>query len=937
MAKHKMKKRPSKIANFIGFLRNEDVSIDAKGLYLVIVYSMIINLGYAVVFFMTPVTSACLYVSAAILVLFGMLVYLLNRYDETDIFKYVVVITLNFLIFPMLFYMTGNLINGALLFFVLGIVFTFFLIREKSAYFIFLFEIIWYCIILVLPMLDYEKFAPYSDSIPNNIGIPASFLAAAIAPVFIFVYQTVNYERTKKQLNESRMIIESARYNKSRFLANVTHEIRTPMNAIIGMNELILREDLDPESRELAENIKQSSTQLLKIINNILEFSKLDSDKMELFAAKYDFKALMTEIIDAVSNEYAAENIEFTAKIDPEIPKTLFGDSLRIKQVFMYLLFSSVHMLPHSRMSMEVEGVTDIGTNTVLLSCTISESGFGLSESEIEAMLSAYTKYDSRQKSDYKGMGLELSICKEILELMGGSLSIKSVEGVGMSVHFEFINYIIEDAPIVRVSSLGDYNILVYTKNPNDRDLWVEILSHFQLYPNFVNGPNAFRQAIENRRYTHIFIDDMFYPMLKDTIRSAQISDDIYVLTEAGSIYSDFDKCKIIRRPVTSINVANALNNAWDEARYKVAQRREAVTYPEGKIMIVDDSIVNLKVLEGMLLTFNLNITQCKSGAEALRVLENDEFDLIILDQRMPEMDGIELLHLIRKLDNANSMVPILCATADFGPDVSRMLLNEGFQDYLAKPVRRFYLERMLRKYMPSELAVNIVVEGPALNEDTQKDETKTQNSDTKADPKEIEFNIGLANVGGQMEAFSSVLNAYYREGLLKCDSILQTLAGKDYANYIIEVHALKSSSLAIGAAGMSVLFRELEFAGKANNIEFIESHNRGVFETFKEVLDVVKGYLMDNGIFESADNIQMPGGDIEPFDVAVIEEILNNLTNFNIKAVEEKMNELCGINYGTQLNRELYTIKSQIDMFDYHKAKEMLVDLKRRQDEYGI
>ena len=127
-----MKKRPSKLANFIGFLKNEDVSIDAKGLYLVIVYSIIINLGYAVVFFMNPVSPACIYVSAAILVLFGMLVYLLNRYDETDILKYVVVITLNFLIFPMLFYMTGNLLNGALLFFVLGIVFTLFLIREKS-------------------------------------------------------------------------------------------------------------------------------------------------------------------------------------------------------------------------------------------------------------------------------------------------------------------------------------------------------------------------------------------------------------------------------------------------------------------------------------------------------------------------------------------------------------------------------------------------------------------------------------------------------------------------------------------------------------------------------------------------------------------------------------------------------------------------------------
>ena len=454
-----------RLKNYINFLNNDDVSFDAKSLHLVIMYCFLVNLGYMISFIVNPVSRACIFVSAGSVVYFLLIAYFLNRFDEVNLFKYIVVISTNFFIFPMLFYMTGNVINGALLFFPLGVVFTFFLIKEKVVYIIFAFELIWYCIILVLPIFDYDRFSGYAQYFPSKVGIPVSFIAAAFAPIFIFIYQTVNYERTKRQLNESSHVIESARYNKSRFLANVTHEIRTPMNAIIGMNELILREELDPESRELAENIKQSSNQLLKIINNILEFSKLDSNKMELYPVKYEFKDLMTDIIDAVSNEYAAENTDFYAKIDPNIPKTLFGDSIRIKQVFMYLLFSTVHKLPHSRMSMEVSGEVDINTNTVMLSCTIAESGFGLSEVEIEAMLSAYTKYDSRQKSDYKGMGLELSICKEILELMGGSLSIKSVESVGMSVHFEFLNYIIEDTPIVRISSLNYFNIFIYTKN----------------------------------------------------------------------------------------------------------------------------------------------------------------------------------------------------------------------------------------------------------------------------------------------------------------------------------------------------------------------------------------------------------------------------------------------------------------------------------------
>ena len=931
-----MKKVKYMFKNFISYFRNDDVSIEAKSLYLVIMYSIIINMGYFVSFLVNPVSPSCILISVAILVFMFMIVYLLGRFDEVGLFKYIMVISLNFFVFPMLFCMTGNLLNGSLLFFPLGIVFTFFLIREKWAYFLFALEMIWYIVLLLVPIFDYERYLVYSDS-PESVGLVPSFVAAAFAPIFILIYQTINYSRAQKQLNESRRIIESARFNKSRFLANVTHEIRTPMNAIIGMNELILREDLDPESRELAENIKTSSNQLLKIINNILEFSKLDSNRMDLYSTKYDFKSLMTEIIDAVSNEYENENIEFIAKIDPQIPSTLFGDQIRIKQVFMYLLFSTVHKLPHSRLSMEVSGDVDINTNTVMLTCTIAESGFGLSEVEIEAMLSAYTKYDSRQKSDFKGMGLELSICKEILELMGGSLSIKSVPGVGMSVDFEFINYIIEDTPIVRISQMKDYNVLIYTKNANDQDIWIDILGQFQLYPNFVTGPNAFRQAIENRRYTHIFIDDMFYPMLKDTIKTARISDEIYVLTEAGSIYTDFDECKILRRPVTSICVGDALNNTWDASTYKIAQKKEAITYPEGKVIIVDDSIVNLKVLEGMLQTFGISIVKCKSGAEALDVLAKDEFDLIILDQRMPEMDGIELLHLIRKLDNANAMVPILCATADFGPEVSRMLLNEGFQDYLAKPVRRFYLERMLRKYMPEELAVNILVDDVPDKPGQNKESGKTGESDAGRDPKDIRFDTGLTNVGGMKEAFASVVNAYYREGRMKSETVPALLAAGDIDNYVVEVHALKSSSAAIGADGMSVLFKELEFAGKAKNIEFIESHSDNVFKIFSEVLDVVRNYLEINGMLEEEADDSAPSGEQMEFDDGILDELIDNLTQFNIKATENLVSQTAGVNYGEEVNSAFSQIRKCLEVFDYHKAKELATQLKRRRNESGI
>ena len=917
-----MNKLISRFKNFINYFRDDFVPIANKNLYIVLIYAIVACIAMVITFLCVHVPIASVLFISSAMVMLIIICYLSIRFENVKLFKYFISIFLNMFLLPSIFYLSFDVFNGTALFFPVGIIFTFFLIQERSVYLVFAVELIWYGYIVLFPAFNYEKLSAVRPETAVN-GIAMDFFVAAIGPIFILIYQSVIANRTKKSLYDSQKMIEEARQNKSRFLANMTHEIRTPMNAIFGMNELILREELNPEAREFAENIKDSSNQLLKTINNILEYSKLDSGKMELIPQKYDFAEMITEIINSVSNEYASEDSEFSAKIDPQIPRLLFGDNIRIKQVFMYLLFSSINLIPHSRISFEVKGDVDINTNSVLLSCTISESGFGLSDSEIEAMLSAYSRYDSRQKSSFKSMGLELLICNEILKLMGGTLTIDSVKGVGMSVHFEFLNYIIEDTPIVRISQLNEYSILVYTKNTSDQNIWEDILASFQLYPNFVNGPNAFRQAIENKRFTHIFIDDMFYPILKDTITSAQIMDQVYVIAEAGSVYSDFDKCKIIRKPMTSICVSNALNNLWDESAYKVSQKRESVKYPEGKVLIVDDSVVNLRVLEGMLETFDMNITKCKSGSEALEILEENTFDLIILDQRMPEMDGIELLHIIRKMENVNSIIPILCATADFGPEVSQYLLNEGFQNYLAKPIRKFYLERMLREYMPRELAVNFEIE-----EKTDSDKEKeAEDSTPKDNPLDIDFENGLENVGGNEAAFASVVNADYKEGLSKINLINDYLSNNDITNYVIDVHALKSSSAAIGAKGLSALFKELEFAGRGNNIEFLNAHTSNVINMFSRVLDKVHDYLVSIDAYEE-DNADMPDGEEVEFDRSLAEDIIKALEKFSIKDSEEKIAALSTTNFGPKINSCIKDIKKCIDTFDYIKAKEMLKEL---------
>lgn len=918
-------------------MKDENIPFDEKSFYLTVMSAIPVSIFFVVVFCIIKNDAEFSILTIAMLLAFLALFYIVVRFEEVSFYKYIFIFLLNFCVFPTLFYITGDLYNGVIMFLTLGIIVTFFIVRRKSVYLLATLEFVWFFYIISKPMTDYESFNEYRqmDKLEIEIGLISCFVCASLIPIFIIFYQRFVYQNAHKKLLDAKQMMIDARQNKSRFLSNMTNEIRMPMNAIIGMNELISNEELDVESKEIVENIRNSSNQLLKIINNILEFSKLDSNRMEMYPQKYDFKKLISEIVDTVSREYASEDNEFYVEIDPNIPSVLFGDDIKIKQVFMYLLFSAVNKMAHSRISLSVKGDIDRNTNTVLIECSISESGLGLTETEIEAMLSAYTKFDSRQKTGFKSMGLEFSICKEILNMMGGNISIDSVEGVGISIKFEFINYIIEDYPIIKLSSVNEYSVLVYSSNEYDNEIWNSILSPFQIYPTIVYGPNAFRNAIENRRYTHIFIYADHYGVMADTINNSEIVDNVYIVTENGNIYSEFGKCRILRKPLNCINIVGILNDDWDEDRYKVAAKKEMVTYPEAKVLIVDDSLVNLKVLEGMLSTFKINITKAQSGIEALNILENEEFDMLILDQRMPQMDGIELFHHIKRLNNANALVPILCATADFGSEIARYLEEVGFSDYLAKPVRKFYLERMLRQFLPVELAVNIQVD---VNSDTkQSHNANSDNKDTndtgvskeivREDPLIVHFDEGCENVGGDLAAYGVVLLSFWKEGIDKLKKVPK-LYENDMGLYVIEVHALKSSNAAIGARGMSTLFKELEFAGRASNREFIESHSAYAFEEFEKVLDIVKEYMIKNNLYVEEQN-ELPQGDVVSLDIDKIDEVINALAGFNLKLCEEKLKELVTINFGQDINSRIKSINDSYEMFDYHKVKDELNELK--------
>ena len=902
----------------IAFFNDENIPIEMKNFYLTEIYAILATAIMAVVFLLSglqPVISVLTLVLVALIIGGG---YMTTIRGEYKLYTIIYCLLFCFVCYPIFYFLTGDIYNGAPLYLAMGVILTFFLTSGRTLVFMVSFELLWDAFLIVFTYQNRELLTPYRTFENLGQGIAACFVLASVMPVFIIYYQTVIYKKTHAKLIRANRSLSSAGLGKSRFLANMTHEIRTPMNAIVGMIDVILKEDLSNEAREYAETIRDASAELLSIVNNILVYSKLDSNKMELIKSRYDFRALIDEVVHSVVMEYANSKADFTAYVDSTIPQFLYGDDIRIKQVFRYLLFSSLHQLPHGKITLEINGLRDEEEHTVTLQCKILESGRGLTESELNAVFGAYNEYDSRQRSDFKGMGLELFICREMLNLMDGSLKIESISGVGMAIIFQFTNYILVDEPITAVEDPSEKNVLIYLDGRESENYWKPLMENFKISPYYATSPNTFRLSMEERQYTHIFIPDSEYEAIKATITSAACERNTYVITDYQHVYEDFGKCRIIRRPVFCLNVADALNNNWNMEEYTKSSDKERISYPDARVLVVDDNIVNLKVVLSLLKTYGIRADMATSGEGCLNILSQEKYDLLLLDQLMPNLSGTETLQALRKAGGPNSSIPAICITAEFGADVRERLIAEGFQDYIAKPIKPFYLDRVLKQYLPEHL---LVVQTEEHEDKTHKAETEAQ----QKDPLQLDTKTGIEMVGGIKEVYYTILNTYYREGKQKITEIPEMMLQKDLSLYTTNVHALKSSSANIGAFHLSDLFKELEMAGKDGNRSFIESENEKTLDLFEKMLQQIRNYLITNGSFAPDETIPNEKGEKLTLRSEVIEDIRTNLANVNLKYCEDKLSELARKNFGEEYNAQIREIEQKFEQFDYRSVKTLL------------
>jgi signal transduction histidine kinase/DNA-binding response OmpR family regulator len=651
-------------------------------------------------------------------------------------------------------------------------------------------------------------------------------------------------KRAEAVMREARDFAERTARARSAFLANMSHEIRTPMNAVLGFVELILDTELAAEQRRALELVRSSSEALLMILNDILDYSKIEAEHLELEAIPFDLAKLVHAAASLLGVRAREKHLELLADVAPDAPRVLRGDPTRLRQILMNLLGNAIKFTEQGEIVVVVTA-TPAGDGRARVRFAVRDTGIGIAPEHRAAIFGEFAQADSTMTRRYGGTGLGLAISQRLVRLMGGELEVASEVGRGSEFSFSLVFPVEAEssAPAVERASLGGRRMLVVDDNQTNRRILREMLAAEGVLVDEAGsaeeGLAALRRAAGQKAAYDAAILDVQMPDLDGFQLAATVRGDrslnrtsLLMLTSAGQ-RGDGERCRelgiraYLTKPLSRVDLLEALGavlaapttpsgGADVITRHTIAESRRSL-----RVLLAEDNPVNRQVAVAMLVKRGHEVHVAVNGKEAVEALERRDYDVILMDVQMPEMDGFQATAAIRAMPRGRDS-RIIALTAHALSGERERCLAHGMSDYLAKPFKAHELFALVEQAAGSA----------PLGDDPQIGD--------EAPPVDLDGFRNTLREAGAEEAVDSILDTFLRQAPERLDALtVATVAGEAPA-ITTAAHTFRGAAATIGATELAALLEQMETAGRAGDVE----QARSAFERTDAVARNVVAYI---------------------------------------------------------------------------------------------
>ena len=698
---------------------------------------------------------------------------------------------------------------------------------------------------------------------------------------FIGRFAKIIIDKWQEVLNRSKdevIQLKEATEKLNDFLANVSHELRTPVNAIIGLSTICIEKSRNRAVENDMIAVRNAGRKVAEQISDILDYSEIDRHKAVRNNEDYMLSSVLHDLVTEIK-QYKSKQVELIIDVDPSIPAVMNTDVSKLKKILKSLISNGLKYTQkggvYVRISSEAQ---EYGVN---LCIEVTDTGIGMSDYELEKVYESFYQADSSRTRMGSGLGLGLAIVSGFVSLLGGFMTIESKPDVGTTVHVSIPQKVVDPVSCMSVANpdklcLGAFLHFEKYENPAVRDYYnsmvLNIVKGLGVQMHRVNNASNLKLLRDSVHLTHVFVGEEEY---RDNVELLEkLANDMVVAVVANEdlVLPKNSLVKILEKPFYCFPVVSVLNSSVGDKEASAKKLRCNGV----RALVVDDESMNLVVAKSIFSRYGMEVTTVTSGQESIDICREKVFDIIFMDHMMSGMDGVEAMKRIRTdVSGLNGSIPIVALTANAMSSAKQMFLSEGFDGFVSKPVETEELERVLKFVLPKK---SITYEDDQSSDDSEYEEiipepektVSTEDAFSKLEDVGINTSAGLRYCIDDAEFYKSLLIQFASESDEKMASMKSSYGKKEWHDYEIYVHALKSTSKMIGAADLSEKAKALEMAAKSSDGEFISSNHDKMMQDYGRVCAEIKTQLMglsadeqDDDVLEFEPEESLEGGDM--------------------------------------------------------------------------